>query len=266
MALGGNGDVYVLDFPGTAPPEVHRYDGATLEHRGVVVPSSSTSGLVISETTMMIGPNGDLYFSALSSNAPSLFRFDLDTGALVGSLAGIGGAFAFGPDGLLYAASDFSNVVERFDADTFENRGAFWTAADASTFVKFLRFDGAGNLYAMNRGTDPNEQTNFDEVFRLDSDGMQTGASGPAPDSSGGAFDFELNPFTGEILSSRDAAVFYRWNLNGGGREVASGLLDTGGSGFLIPWDFLIVPEPGTALLLIAGLLGLAGWRRARAC
>jgi hypothetical protein len=30
-------------------------------------------------------------------------------------------------------------------------------------------------------------------------------------------------------------------------------------------WIAVVAPEPGTGLLLIAGLLGLAGWRRARA-
>jgi hypothetical protein len=47
---------------------------------------------------------------------------------------------------------------------------------------------------------------------------------------------------------------------------AATDLGPTGNELFPIPFlDMTAVPEPGTGSLVIAGLLGLAGWRRARA-
>jgi PEP-CTERM motif len=37
------------------------------------------------------------------------------------------------------------------------------------------------------------------------------------------------------------------------------------GTGYQATLDAAHVPEPSTALLVIAGVLGLAGWRRVRA-
>ena len=50
--------------------------------------------------------------------------------------------------------------------------------------------------------------------------------------------------------------------------DVSTGVLSFIGNGpysDIRGMEFAVVPEPGTGLLVVAGLLGLAGWRRARA-
>jgi len=93
-----------------------------------------------------------------------------------------------------------------------------------------------------------------------DSFNQIAGTNPNAPDTAGGLP--ANNPFATEtLIASSVGVVNASWNTDAssGFQFNFFGLTNAPGT------SFTIVPEPTTGLLVFAGLLGLAGWRRARA-
>jgi sugar lactone lactonase YvrE len=113
LIFGPGGDLFV-----SSGPTVLRYraDGSFVGYAARDPTLEQPIGLAT-------GPDGSLY--VVSSTAPSIVRFDFDTGASAGAFVTDSLAFpsdvAFGPDGDLYVSNASASRVVRFDGSS----GAF---------------------------------------------------------------------------------------------------------------------------------------------
>jgi formylglycine-generating enzyme required for sulfatase activity len=91
---------------------------------------------------------------------------------------------------------------------------------------------------------------------------------------SGSASPYGTFDQGGNVFQWNEEIVSYPYRgLRGGSYANTSDALASsyrgyslpGGAGVNVGFRLVLIPEPGTGLLVIAGLLGLAGWRRASA-
>src|SRR6266404_4837313 len=169
LAFGPDGLLYVANDTtqpayGGVPGNILRFDGSTGDFVGVFVPSGS--GGLSYANDLHFGPDGNLYVdnsSGAGKDHGKILRYDATTGDPLPS-AGKDGAnfitpndgglvwangFAFGPDGMLYVANDFtpngpSNIL-RFDGTTGNFVDVF--VSGGLGFVDGILWGPDGNLY-----------------------------------------------------------------------------------------------------------------------
>lgn len=265
LALGPNGHVYVVSA-GTR--SILEFDPATGQLVGTVVTDLPTlTSNILRGTELAFGPNGDLYVGLRTGGASAsdeLRRYDPTTGTLLDTLAGVGPAFAFGPDGLIYGTASDGLQISRYDPTSFSLVDVFATSPITSmTFVggstylgggiTHLAFTSDGNLVTLNQATFQDsfgQQESAAGIFMHDAGGNLVGPSTLVPNFIG-HFDLAVDPANGKILSTTDAEAFVEWQLSGPVAFL--------GSVPYIPIEVLFVPEPAslTSLALLAGLLWL---------
>ena len=145
ILVGNDGSLLVSsnhDSPASA--EVLRYEGLTGAFSGALV---QQSGGALNITSMVLGPNGDLFVS--DSLGHNVREYDHSTGGLVRTFATLTHneccpqGLAFSPNGNLFVATQSS--VQEFDGVS----GAFVKtfASDPSIIPTGLAFGPDGNLY-----------------------------------------------------------------------------------------------------------------------
>ena len=167
---------------------------------------------------------------------------------------------AFGPDGSLYIANEYTGTVQKFDSNTssFEDFTAGYSLMSPSHFVFY-----GGDLYV--NSPDENRIVRFDGT---------TGAyvdvwidHGNLDKPSGFAFD-EAGVFYVANRTS-DGGVL-KYHVDGSGHasfdtEIVSGIADPEFIYFL-PADSLVIPEPNVLGLVATGLFVVWLVRRRRVC
>ncbi len=216
------------------------------------------------------------------------------TGALLEAYPnpGVVSGVAFDQAGNLYASNNSANLIEKF-SPTGTDLGAYITTGISAP--TYLVFDTAGDLYVANYGLNNIERfspTGIDLGVFAD-----TGLNGP----QGAVFDaagnlYVANCFANTVekfsptgadlgafistglnfpqgLALDSAGNFYVANFYGGTIEKYSSTgvdLGTFASGLDLPTGIAIlsVPEPGTSLLMLAGLAALFPrlWAKQRRC
>lgn len=250
MVNGTDGNLYVLY---EYSHRVLRYHGTTGAFIDEFI-SSATLGAagVADPDDMELGPDGNLYISShfpeTTDDFTAIFKFSgtsVDT--FLGDFATMGAihhthGLAFGPGGKLFLGDADTGEVHRFDGPGYPVPGTYlgpYMTTGGFTPYGDLEFTPDGKLYATHSGG----------VLRYD--------GGPViPFIDGGSYRailadggfLYLSEFTTSTLKKyTDTGVFVA-DITGGPAA----------------YDILpMVPEPGTAGLLLAGMAGLA-LRRAR--
>jgi DNA-binding beta-propeller fold protein YncE len=252
MVYGPDGNLYVLNefshnvlrFNGTTGAFIDEFiSSATLAVAGVPDPND-----------MEIGPDGNLYVSShfpqFGAPFTAVWRF---SGALantyLGPFASFGGVhhthgLTFGPSGNLYLNDIDNGGPHIFNGITGAELGSI-TLGTPPIFFGDLTFTPDGTLYAT--------VDSGGGVLRYD--GITTTALIPPGAGSywgilaDGGFLYVSNKDTGTLRIFTDTGVFVTNILGGPGAfDIIA----------------LAVPEPGSGVLLLAGLAGLGLWRRRR--
>jgi hypothetical protein len=249
----------------------------------LVVPVASHSAIIgiewdgevftIDETTgggSLVGSSGYIQTNAMARNSAgtlysegdtssALITIDPSTGA--GTLATpltqvFGGyrAFAFSPGDVLYANNGCScganNELYTIDVST----GAI-TLVGTIPFpgVQALTFSPGGVLYGWDAGPEDGAGAGLIVIDPLTANAVDVNPG------VGGSYDIQTIAFSPDgVLYGANDSLFTIDLTTGAQTLVGNGpYTDIRGMEF--------IPEPGTGLLVIVGLLSLAGWRRARA-
>lgn len=239
---------------------------------------SSGVGGMSTPYAMIIGPDGNLYVSNIGDS--SVLRYDLATGSPLPAPGKTGAEFvspgsgglsstrdiAFGPDGALYAASEGTDAVLRFDPTTGGFLGTLVApGAGGLDAPRGLIFQG-GYVYVTSVGTET-PSAGKDSVLRYDAaTGVPAGVSGLPGDavfiaSGSGGLD---NPSRlifgpdGKVYVSSTASVGASTTTNSILRyNAATGAFDTvfvspGSGGLDGPIAMVFRPD---------GYLYVTGWR-----
>ena len=131
------GDMYVARRdPASAEGSILRFDGTTGAYLGAVIEG------VHSPQAIAFGPSGDLYVSNDGTGDVVITRHDATTGELVPSFAG--GPFPasemlFHPNGELLVAMGLGDWILRYDAESGEYLGEFFSSGE---FLRMSTFTG----------------------------------------------------------------------------------------------------------------------------
>jgi hypothetical protein len=245
----GPGDAFYL-YNGTFSPTLARFDFGTSTWTSSTFAGWST---VNNTTYGGLASSGQYVFASDMATAPpgdpqGIVRFDTSGGPTVRFAQNIApGDISLGADGILYAidrSSSPQSTVYKFDPNTFASLGTIPITFDDNRAVAAL---------------------SDDSIFVATLAGVVThySADGTVLKSltvSGEHFsDIDISP-SGQIAlgtSNEGDVVLTDIGLNTSTRFHVPTNLPT-----FVAW---VVPEPSTGLLVVAGLLGLTGWRRARA-
>jgi WD40 repeat protein len=224
MTYGPDGNLYV----GTSS-NISRYDGQTGAFLNVFVPTTNGTTNPI-PFDMTFGPDGNLYVTG-GGNKP-VWRYNGSTGQFINaftiSTLSQPEGLTFGADGDLYVADGFN--VDRYDATTgaFINHFAHGGGLERAGEV---RFGLDGNLYVVG-----NSLLKFNG---------KTGTFISALTSIGSenfAFGLDGNFFTS------GASGIDRYNTSG---TLLNNFVPRGSGGLSNPGAIVLVPEPGTMLVMI---------------
>lgn len=200
LAFGADGFLYVANDTtqpayGGVPGNILRFNGTTGDFVGVFVPSGN-GGLGYAND-LHFGPDGNLYVdnsSGAGKDHGKILRFDAATGDPLPS-AGRGGAnfitpndgglswangFAFGPDGMLYVANDFTpngpSTILRFDGTTGNFVDVF--VSGGLGFVDGIVWGPDGNLYVTSNTSTQASVNRYDASGKLIDVFITPGAGG----------------------------------------------------------------------------------------
>lgn len=209
VAIGG-ANVFVSD---RTADDILKFSAVTGAYEGVLVPASNALSSPGGADTLVVGPNGNLYFSGGGDASNGILEYNSVTGAFMGTAATASSVFqfAFGPNGNIYVGND---EIDEYNGST----GAF-----VATIVP----NGDGGI-SNPRG------------FAFGPDGNLY-ASGIGPS----AID-EFNASTGAFMD----------------QFTATGAGGFQGNSFDLEFITTLVPEPASAALFNAGLLGILWCRR----
>jgi len=122
LAIGSDGDLFVVDVGIVAETRIVRYDASTGDALGTFVTGAGSLGFI----TIQFGPNDNLFVA--NNETDTIEEYDGTTGAFVRTFvdAGAGGldnpvGMRFGPDGNLFVVSKGTDSVLEYDGAT----GAF---------------------------------------------------------------------------------------------------------------------------------------------
>jgi hypothetical protein len=200
LAVGADGFLYVANDTtqpvyGGVPGSILRFDGTTGNFVSAFVPSG-TGGLSYAND-LHFGPDGNLYVDnadGSGKNSGKILRYDATTGNPLpsagkedanfitpndGGLSWANG-FAFGPDGMLYVANNFtangpSNIL-RFDGTTGNFVGVF--VSSGLGFVDGILWGPDGNLYVTNNTATQASVNRYDSTGKLIDAFIAPGAGG----------------------------------------------------------------------------------------
>lgn len=274
--------------------EIRRYDPSTGEYLGPLV-TSGAHGLARPDG-MVLHPDGRTLLVS-SSDTNQILKFDALTGSFLGEFASAGlnepGNLVIGPDGLLYVCDKGDAQVVRYDlasgafvgtfAATQMTRPVGLSFANGEMYVsdfaqtRIVAFDGSTGaferqVYLFN-GLTP-------LIQRIDDDGSLLVASHQLD------MIRRINPLTGQVIELR-AFGGREMNCPVGHLETADGRVIVAnfansnilvydadsadflgvfaeGEGLRNPNDLLLVtvPAPGSAAVVVVGLLGACRRRR----
>lgn len=249
MAVGPDGNLYVASAQNS---RILRYDGTS----GAFIDTFATNAQL--PIGLSFGPGGDLYVA--SRDALSVLRFDGQTGASKGVFAttnaplpGSSGLsvnwwpwdLAFRPDGNLYLSSFERQLVLQFDSITGQYEGIFANGRSSTALGRAagLTFGPDNNLYLAGY---------FGDVVRFD--GSSGALLGTFANLSDDATDIEFGPGGDLYVALRNRGAIVR--VNGVTGDV---LGDFTSGGQWTSSHFLLfthpVPEPGTVMMLMSGLI-----------
>ncbi|HNQ22062.1 MAG TPA: NHL repeat-containing protein [Phycisphaerae bacterium] len=250
FTLGLDGNLYFAD---QLSDRVLRYDGETRQFMDVFVETGS--GGIDAPTKLEFGPDGNLYVAGGLSN--NVIRYDGQTGAFLDVFAFEGlnmpEGMSFGADGDLYVTSHDNDRLLRYDGQTGQLQQIVAEGAYLDGPTDLL-FGPDGLLYVSNRWT--GSVARYDPV-------------------TGDALGYFVQPHSGSLNWASGVA----FGPHDGNLYVADPLparirrYDGQTGAFIdnfITYAFLdgpnyiaFVPEPGSLLLLAAGVLLLGRKRRA---
>lgn len=256
MVYGADGHLYVLS---EFSHNVLRFNGTTGAFIDEFISSATLTALagVGDPGDMELGPDGNLYISSHfplgSAPFTAVWKFSgTVANTFLGPFASFGAAhhthgLSFGPGGKLYLGDIDAGGPQQFDATTGASLGVLPLIPPFSFPFGDLTFTPDGTLYATGDGS----------TGVIKYDGVTTTSlipAGPGESYWGiladSGFLYVGNKSTGTVKKYTDTGVFVSDFITG---PFAPFAFD------LIP----MVPEPGTAGLLVAGLAGL-GLRRRR--
>ncbi|HNQ24730.1 MAG TPA: NHL repeat-containing protein [Phycisphaerae bacterium] len=247
FAFGLDGNVYVAD---SNTDRVLRYNPQGDELIDVFVPAGS--GGIDGPMGVVFGPDGNLYVAGSWSN--NIVRYDGSTGAFIDVFAttGLDGphSLRFGPDGNLYVTSDTNDRLLRFNGQTGQLMDILAEGGELDGPLDLI-FGPDDLLYVGNRWTG--------SVARYD---PLTGESlgyfvQPHAGDLHWAFGLAFGPHDGNLYVA-DQLRFRvrRYDGQTGAYLGVLAALDN-------PTFLAFVPEPGSLLLLAAGVVLLGRKRRA---
>jgi DNA-binding beta-propeller fold protein YncE len=184
-----------------------------------------------------VSPTGQVY-GIFGESDETLYTIDKNTGAtaVVGALPAGVHTLAFRPDGALFGAS----LTEVYSLNPASGAGTLLGLPGFN--MDNLRFDSAGNLYVMSA----------EPASRLFTLNQTTAAATLLGDS--GVDDISLGGYLdGAFLGTHDNAGPRLVSINPLNGAAIEGAF-TGGNIYVIALDPTSVPEPGTLVLLTAGL------------
>lgn len=246
--IGPDGKLYVASEESNSIKRYNPADGSFIDtfvspgSGGLAGPSGVTWGL-----------DGHLYVSSFDNN--SVLKYDGATGAFIktfvttasGGLSGPDNGSVFGPDGDLYVPSYWNGRIMKYDGETGDFMGAFITGISRPRVLEFRD----GKLYITSEGG--HSVRRYDAATGVFIDNFVAPRSGGLVAPSGMAFGNDGYLY----VSSLNNDQVLRYNAETG---AFVDVFLTGG-GIDGPVFLTIIPAPGAALPLSAGLL-LARRRR----
>ena len=251
MVYDSAGNLLVLD---EFSHNVLKFDGTSGTFLSEFISTATLGGVGLTDPDdMEIGPDGNLYLMSHFNDTANIFRFAGLSGAYLGVFASSlpihhEHGLAFGPGGLLYQGNVDSGLVERFSGVTGAALGSLTSFPVGP--IGDLIF-GPSRLYVACGG----------------------GAGVARYDASSGAFlGYLIDPGSSHWGMTLDAGILYvsdlatgeirKYDTTSPTDPFLGDFIATGPGAF----DLLMmpVPEPGSATLLLGGLVVLAAFARHR--
>jgi DNA-binding beta-propeller fold protein YncE len=254
--FGPDGSFYVASANND---RVLRYHGST----GAFIDVFASAAQLDYPVDLQWGPDGHLYVSSQLND--SIVRFNGSTGAFIDVFVAAASGGLDGPSGIgfhggdLFVAGRFNtagqNHVYRYDGTT----GVFELGFGMSEINAGLGVDFGpdGNLYVASGGT--NVVVKFDPITGLSLGNFVASGSGGLNGVIGIAFGPDANLY----VASLNTDLIERYHGTTG--APLGDFVSPGGGGLDAPNFFsFAVPEPTSAVLLIAGALVVSARRRAK--